>query len=171
MPRFNLRFVIPLIVLSLPAPAQTTLAPADQTAIRAVLDNQITSWNHHDMHAYVADMTPDVEWVNVVGMHWVGRDEVYQAHQRYHETIFKTRSLQPWSSVTLRAITPDVVIATTVGDGEGFTGTDGRVFPPSTSILTYVLVHRDGRWLITSAHNTTVDPHAAHNNPIQPPAK
>ena len=160
---------IPFLALSLAsALAQApALAPADETAIHAVLDRQIESWNHHDMKAYVADMTPDVEWVNIVGMWWRGRDEVYRAHEKYHETIFKTRSLSPWKEVSIRPITPDVAVATAIGDGEGFTGNGGRVFPPSTSILTYVLVHRDGRWLITSAHNTTLDPPAAPNNPIK----
>ncbi len=166
----NLRSGLALIPLALAlgsaAPAQT-LNPSDQTAIRAVLDRQVDSWNHHDMKAYVADMTPDVEWVNIVGMWWRGQDEVFRAHQRYHETIFKTRSLQPWKEVSIRSVTPDVAIATALGDADGFTGTDGRVFPPSTSILTFVFVHRGGRWLITEAHNTTVDPHAAHSNPIQ----
>jgi uncharacterized protein (TIGR02246 family) len=167
-----MRFFRPaLILLSLAIPflasAQSpTLPAADQTAIRAVLDRQIEAWNHHDMRAYVADMTPDVEWINIVGMRWRGRDDVYTAHEKYHETIFKTRKLSPWTTVDIRAITPDVAVVTAIGDGEGFTGSDGRVFPPSTSILTYVLIHRDGRWLIAEAHNTTVDPHAAKNNPI-----
>jgi len=146
--------------------AQTpSVSAADQAAIRAVLDRQIEAWNHHDMKAYVADMTPDVEWINIVGMWWRGK--VYRAHEKYHETIFKTRNLQPWKEVSIRAVSADVAVATAIGDGEGFTGTDGRIFPPSTSILTYVLVRRDGHWLIAEAHNTTVDPRAAHNNPIQ----
>lgn len=143
-----------------------TLPPTDETAIRAILNRQIEAWNQHDMKAYVADMAPDVEWINIVGMWWRGKDEVYRAHEAYHETIFKHRSLSPWSELNIRAITPDVAVATAIGDGEGFTGTDGRVFPPSTSILSYVLVRRDGKWWITEAHNTVVDPHAAHNNPI-----
>lgn len=157
-------------LLSVPALAQT-LTPADQTAIRAVLDNEITAWNHHDMRAYVADMAPDVEWVNVVGIRWVGKDEVFRAHQRYHETIFKNRTLQPWTSVDIRAVTPEVAIATAIGSGDGFTGSDGRVSPPSTGVLTFVLVHRSGRWLIAEGHNTRVDPLAAPNNPVQHEAR
>ena len=144
-----------------------TLPPADDAAIHAILDRQVETWNRHDMKAYVADMTPDVEWVNIVGMWWRGRDEVYRAHQAYHQTIFKNRNLKPWTTVSLRPITPDVVIATAIGDGDAFTGAGGRFFPASTSILTYVLVHREGRWLIASAHNTTIDPKAADNNPIK----
>ncbi len=160
------RVALSLVLMAAPALAQT-LAPADQTAIRAVLDNEITAWNHHDMHAYVADMTDDVEWVNIVGMRWVGKDEVFRAHQRYHETIFKNRTLQPWTTVDIRSVTPDVAIVTAVGDADGFTGTDGRIHPPSTSMLTFVLVHRSGRWLIAEGHNTTVDALLAPNNPIK----
>ncbi len=172
MRHFHAGLLSVLLLLPMAATAQTpTLSAADETAIHAVLDRQVTSWNQHDMKAYVADMTPDVEWVNIVGMWWRGRDEVYRAHQKYHETIFKTRNLQPWKEVSIRGIAPGVAVATAIGDGDGFTGGGGRVFPPSTSILTYVFVRRDGRWWITEAHNTTVDPAAAPNNPIQRAAK
>ena len=159
-----LAFAASLVPASAQAP---TLTPADQTAIRAVINNQITAWNLHDMHAYVADMTPDVEWVNVVGMRWVGRDDVFKAHQQYHQTIFKTRTLHPFTTLDIRAITPDVAVVTASGEADGYTTPDGLARPASTSMLTYVLVHRDGRWLITEAHNTTVDPRAAPHNPIQ----
>ncbi|MGA2850083.1 MAG: SgcJ/EcaC family oxidoreductase [Terracidiphilus sp.] len=164
--RRGFAFIFVALIVSSSMAQTPTLAAADEAAIRAVLDRQIESWNHHDMKAYVADMTPDVEWINVVGMRWQGRDEVYRAHETYHQTIFKNRNLQPWKLVSIRAITPDVAIATTSGDADGYTTPDGRARPPSTSMLTYVLVHRDGRWMITEGHNTTVDPVAAPNNPI-----
>ena len=43
---------------------------ADEGAIRAILDRQTDAWNKHDMEAFVADTMPDVDWINVVGMHW-----------------------------------------------------------------------------------------------------
>jgi uncharacterized protein (TIGR02246 family) len=165
--RFALLFILSAASVAAAVAQAPALSTSDETAIRAVLDGQIEAWNHHDMKAYVAQMTPDVEWINIVGMWWRGRDEVYRAHEAYHETIFKHRDLQPWKTVSIRAITRDVAVATAIGDGDGFTGTDGRVFPPSTSMLSYVMVRRDGHWLIAQAHNTTVDPHAAGNNPIK----
>ena len=47
---------------------------ADEAAIRAILDRQTDAWNRHDMDAFVADAMPDVDWINVVGMHWKGRE-------------------------------------------------------------------------------------------------
>jgi hypothetical protein len=54
----------------LPALCQARpVAAADASAIRAVIDRQRDAWNRHDMDAFVADTTPDVDWVNIVGMH------------------------------------------------------------------------------------------------------
>jgi len=36
------------------------------------------------MHAFVADTTPDVDWANIVGMHWEGRDTVRRPHLVLH---------------------------------------------------------------------------------------
>jgi uncharacterized protein (TIGR02246 family) len=64
------------------------VADADASAIRAVIDRQMDSWNRHDMDAFVADMTADVDWVNIVGMHWEGRDTVRRVHAVLHKGIF-----------------------------------------------------------------------------------
>ena len=50
-----------------------------QKAIEAQIDAFITSWNKHDfsdMKNYIAE---DCDFVNVVGMHWKGREEVQYA--------------------------------------------------------------------------------------------
>ena len=49
------------------------VSPEDATAIRAILDRQGDAWNRHDMDAFVAETMPDLDWINVVGMHWKGR--------------------------------------------------------------------------------------------------
>ncbi len=157
---------LPLVLAcSLIAQAPPTLAPSDQAAIRTIINAQIETWNRHDMKAYTADMADDVQWVNVVGMVWRGKAEVYQAHETYHQTIFRTRNLSPLSMLEIRAVTPDVAIVTASGEADGFTTTSGRAMPPSTSMLTYVLVRRGGRRWIVEGHNTTVDPRAT--NPIK----
>jgi hypothetical protein len=40
------------------------------------------------MDAFVADTTPNVDWVNIVGMHWEGRETVRKAHVVLHKGIF-----------------------------------------------------------------------------------
>jgi uncharacterized protein (TIGR02246 family) len=56
------------------------VSTADATAIRAVIDRQIDAWNRHDMEAFVADTTPDVDWINIVGVHWRGPRYVSSGH-------------------------------------------------------------------------------------------
>ena len=40
------------------------------------------------MEAFVADTVPDVDWINVVGMHWTGRETVLRAHAVLHKGMF-----------------------------------------------------------------------------------
>jgi uncharacterized protein (TIGR02246 family) len=71
----------------------TTVPEKDAAEIRAELQGMQDAWNRHDMKAFVSCMSDDVEWVNVVGMWWKGKDQVYRAHEAFHQTIFKNRQL------------------------------------------------------------------------------
>jgi hypothetical protein len=37
------------------------VSPADEAAIRTIIDRQTEAWNKHDMAAFVADAMPDVD--------------------------------------------------------------------------------------------------------------
>ena len=147
--------------------APTAVPATDAAAIRAIIDGMTDAWNAHDTKAMVANMTEDVQWVNVVGMWWKGKAQVLQAHEAFHQTIFKHRQLHTPETVALRAITPDVVIATIVQPSDGFTTPDGHVNPPGRDVLTEVFVRHSGRWLLTEGHNTTLVEAAQRSNPIK----
>ena len=95
------------------------VSPEDATAIRAILDRHVDAWNRHDMDAYVADATPDVDWINVVGMHWKGRDTVRRAHAVLHTGMFAHSRLLPPEQSEMRQIAPNVVIETHINRREG----------------------------------------------------
>src|SRR3984885_6541135 len=82
---------------------------ADEAAIRAILDRQTDAWNRHDMDAFVADMMTDVDWVNVVGMHWEGGETVRRAHAVLHKGMFANSRLLPPEITMLREIAPNIV--------------------------------------------------------------
>ena len=44
---------------------------------------------------------------------------------------------------------------------------DGQVMPPDRNVLTEVFVQRDGRWLVTQGHNTTINEMAAKHDPAK----
>ena len=147
-------------------PVAEPLSEADATAIRAVIDRQVEAWNRHDMCAFVADATPDLHWVNIVGLHWQGRDTVHRAMAMQHEAIFsRSRMLAP-KMVQLRRIAPDVVIAVRDSqiEGAGLTSR-GTPYPDGGNILTLVFVKTDMGWRICHGHNTSVNREAVRRDP------
>lgn len=145
---------------------QASVVPEkDAAEIHAALSGMGEAWNHHDMKAFVSYMTDDVEWVNVVGMWWRGKAQVFKAHEAFHKTIFKNRQLHEPETVVLRAVARDTVIVTSVGKADGFTTPSGHVEPPSRNVLTEVFVRRDGRWLVAEGHNTTIVEEAQAHDP------
>jgi uncharacterized protein (TIGR02246 family) len=139
----------------------------DAVEIRAALKGMEEAWNRHDMKAFVSYMTDDVEWVNVVGMWWKGKAQVYQAHEAFHQTIFKNRQLHAPERTELKLLAPDCVLVTMIAKADGFTSPSGQVEPPGRSVLTEVFVRRIGKWLVVQGHNTTLVEEAQRSNPVK----
>ena len=89
---------------------RTSVPAADVAAIRAILDRQTDAWNRHDMEAFVADTMPDVDWINVVGMHWEGRETMLRAQAVLHKGIFANSRLLPPEITMVREIAPNVIV-------------------------------------------------------------
>lgn len=151
-----------------PAQAGPPLSAADKAAIGATLRQFGKNLNDHrfsDMPGYV---TPDISFVNVVGMFWQGATDVQRAHQAVFDRIYHGAVFTPTdpSQTVMRAITPEVVLVTS------------RVAPPNRSdlpapaggsahtLFTTLLVKRQGQWRITFCQNTPVDGQAAANDPV-----
>lgn len=125
------------------------------------------AWNRHDMKAFVSCMSDDVEWVNVVGMWWKGKDQVYRAHEAYHQTIFKNRQLHDSETTVMRSVSPDTVIVTEIVPADAYTTPDGQPRPASRNVLTEVFVRRSGKWMLVEGHNTVLVEASQKNNPIK----
>lgn len=167
--------ILGALCMSTPAYTAPTSAlsvdPGDDAAIRAVMTRQADAWNRHDLDAYVAETTPDVEWVNVVGMHWVGRETVKRAHAVLHRTMFAHSRLTPPKSVEMRQVAPGVVITVTTGGIEGVGRTpDGGAYPEDGNIMTEVFLKTPQGWRIAHAHNTNIVARAVAHDPANAPA-
>lgn len=145
--------------------AQTPPTPKDAAEIHQALDGIQAAWNHHEMKAFISYMTDDVEWVNIVGMCWRGKAQVFLAHDRMHRTTFKDRQWHDAETTAMRQVAPGVVIVTEAVPMDGFPSPDGTQAQPNRNMLTLVFVHRDGRWLVAEGHNTVIDPQAAAHDP------
>jgi uncharacterized protein (TIGR02246 family) len=138
----------------------------DEKAIRQVVEDYETLWNKHDMSTFGNLFTDDAEWVNVVGHIWRGKAVIKKAHQVVHETNFKNRNMK-LDDMTVRFIRPDVAVSIVKWTLDGFEAPDGRHFPKGPNVATLVFVKQDGKWLISSGENVTVDPVAAKFDPVR----
>jgi uncharacterized protein (TIGR02246 family) len=162
------RAALPLLVLLAALPhatlAQTAVAD-DDAAIRAAARSFESGWNAHDMNAMFQSFAPDIEFVNIVGMHWRGLPDVKRAHQMMHDTYFKTVP-NHIEDVQVHQFSADAALAVVRWKKGAFMPPDGIARPESRDIMSMFMVKRDGRWLVSAVHNTPIDEIAARFNPV-----
>ncbi len=127
----------------------------DEVGVNAVVHGFEDAWNRHDMDAFSMLFATDADFVNVVGMRWVGRDAIKQHHAASHATIFKSSTLKI-GNTTVRFLKADVATTRSGWMLSGITSETGQIAPTRTGILTHVLERIDGRWLIVLTQNTDI---------------
>ncbi len=146
------------------------VSAADSAAIATVLDHLTEAWNVHDMDAFVAETTPDVDWVNVVGMHWKGRAAVRKAHIAFHKSMFAKSTLMPPKINEMRELGPGVVLVVYISKIEGVGPTPGGTpYPGDGAIMSMMLVKTPEGWRIAHAHNTNINAMAVAHDPARSP--
>lgn len=137
----------------------------DKELIQNQIEAMIESWNQHDFSNMKNYTTEDVDWVNVVGMWWKGRDEVQFAHDAFHETMFRDVKMDLKNS-KIRFITEDVAVAHIVTHYGEYNTPDGKKMGNTDDIATLVYVKRNGKWLLTAGENVTVNEAAKPHDPV-----
>jgi uncharacterized protein (TIGR02246 family) len=127
----------------------------DEVGVNAVVLGFEDAWNRHDMDAFAMLFAADADFVNVIGMRWVGRDAIKQQHTASHATMFKTSTLKI-ERTTVRFLKPDVATARSVWTLSGITSETGQSAPSRTGILSHVLESIEGHWLIQLTQNTDI---------------
>ncbi len=177
--KYSARLVSCLILLSLAPGEQTcsgqppkatsaltaTISTENELAIRKTVAGIEEAWNSHNMKAYGALLTEDVQWVNVVGMHWRGHEAVMAAHVAFHETIFKNHKIKT-DHIEIRSLGTGIALAVVTTTNDAFTTPDGSVVPKRQNRQSYVMREGSGKWKITHCHNVPVDPIAAKFDPV-----
>ena len=109
------------------------------------------------MDAFVADTVPDVDWINVVGRHWKGRETVRDEHAKLHTGMFANSRMLTAEVTMMREIAPNVIVETHVNRIEGVGALpSGAPYPDSGNLITLVFVKTQAGWRIAHAHNTTI---------------
>lgn len=161
----SLIFVLVISSVSLtPLYAQTDAK--DVKAVKDVAAKYEKSWNKHNMDAMFDLFTEDSDWVNIVGMHWIGRADSKKAHQISHDTMFKNTPLKI-DEIYVRRISKDTAVAVlTISMGD-FATPAGDIIKDSKDRMSLFMVKQKGRWLIAHGHNTAIDLRALPNDPIK----
>src|SRR6476661_7694236 len=146
--------------------ATNELSKEDDQAVRKIVAGYEEAWNAHDMKSLARLFREDAEWVNKVGMHWRGRDEIMVAHTAFHQTIFKNHKYRT-DAVETRSVALGVAVAVVTETFDGFTTPDGQVMPKARNRLTYVLVKGTDGWKIAHGQNVVVDEEAAKHDPVK----
>jgi uncharacterized protein (TIGR02246 family) len=95
----------------MPTPKPSAAHSKDATArVKSIVASLAESWNRHDMAAFAAGFCDDADFVNVIGMHWQGRQEIEAKHAQTHRTIFRNSVLQI-VEVTVRFLSPSIALA------------------------------------------------------------
>ena len=139
------------------------LVADDESAVRALVDEFANTWNRHDMGAMHELDTDDVEWINVVGHHWVGRATVYKGHVAIHKGM-SAKTTMSVESVTIRPIAPGVAVAVATMHFGPSLDPDYPWVVAAKTRGSFTMVKRDGTWKIAHFQNTVIDPKAENDD-------
>jgi uncharacterized protein (TIGR02246 family) len=137
----------------------------DQQAIEKQIDAMFTSWNNHNYNDMDQYITPDCDWVNIVGMWWQGSKQVQFAHQAYHNAMFKNTSLTK-KQVKIILLSNDVALVHLLSRVGSFTTPSGMVMPEGDDMATLVFVKKNNGWMLRAGENVTVNAEAEKFNPV-----
>jgi len=135
----------------------------DETAIRQILDSEVTTWNKGDTDGYSRHFAAEGTFTNIRGMFFTGHQEFRDRHEAIFKGEFRGTSLKQ-EIVSLRFIGPDVAIGETLTWVSGFPKAGP---PPGTPVdakgrlrtrLLQVLKKDGGEWKIVVYHNVDVKP-------------
>lgn len=145
-------------------PVMATEALASQAD--KTLNAWVDAWNREDLDAMFALFVPEAHWVNIVGMHWQGRDAVEKAHRAYFDIMFRgvKQRLLATESLTPLPGGGAVVVACLAVDS--FRQPNGVVKPPSEDRLTLVMVPRGENLAIVHGANIAIVAEAQQHDPV-----
>lgn len=115
----------------------------DQEAIKEIEAHWQDAWNRHDMKAFAALVSEDVDFITVAGIWLKGRAEFESHHARMHQMQFRDSM---WTTVEtqIRFLKPDVAVVHVRWGITGDRDPDGTPRQPRRGVFTRVVMKRGG---------------------------
>ncbi|MEO9872514.1 SgcJ/EcaC family oxidoreductase [Ekhidna sp.] len=118
----------------------------------------VDAWNDRDACSLANLFIEDAEFINVVGLWWHKRNDIWKAHDYGLKVIFNKSNLE-LRKVTTKEISIDVSIVHARMKLTGQTSYGGVVSPADRmNIFSFVMRKEAKGWVCVSAHNTDVIP-------------
>lgn len=115
-------------------------------------------WNERQAAGIASLFKEDAEFVNVVGLWWHNRQDIYKAHDYGLKVIFKDSEIK-MTKTRIKYILENVAIVHAKMKLTGQTG-HGEVNQPAMrqTLFTFVAEQTPQGWICVSAHNTDIAP-------------
>lgn len=155
------------VMTAVPAFSQTPPTTNDRAAVQAWLDECAAAWADSDAERMYRTATDDLEWINIVGMHWRGKAEVVRAHEVYLTTMFRGVPLTLREIESLRSVGSDAVLAVVRWSVGQFTTPTGHIVPAADDRMTLVFQRTADGLRLAHGANIQIDPVAAASDPIR----
>ncbi len=125
---------------------------ADETMIRANVEQMMKGWNAKSGAEFAKPFSEDADYVVIDGMQIKGRAVIDKGHQRIFDTIYKNTTLS-LAADSIRFLRPDVAV---VHASALLKLTAGDATRTTSAKMTLVMIKTDGRWEIAAFQNTAV---------------
>lgn len=128
----------------------------DEQLVREVVSAFVADYNNGDFKNAPTYTTDDWVHINPGGGITRGRDKVLKEVRAVHKTMLKGVSITI-ESMTVHFVTPDVALVDAVHKSDSYvTPEDGVKHENERQIKTYVIVKRNGKWLLALDQNTII---------------
>jgi len=128
----------------------------DEQLVREVVSAFVADYNNGDFKNAPIYTTDDWVHINPGGGITRGRDKVLKEVRAIHKTMLKGVSITI-ESMTVHFVTPDVALVDAVHKSDGYvTPEDGVKHENERQIKIYVIVKRNGKWLLALDQNTII---------------
>jgi uncharacterized protein (TIGR02246 family) len=128
----------------------------NEQLVREVVSAFVADYNNGDFKNAPTYTTDDWVHINPGGGITRGRDKVLKEVRAIHKTMLKGVSITI-ESMTAHFVTPDVALVDAVHKSDSYvTPEDGVKHENERQMKTYVIVKRNGKWLLALDQNTII---------------
>jgi uncharacterized protein (TIGR02246 family) len=134
------------------------LEEEDRLGIQDIINEYVDSWNLRECKGFGDGFTEDADFVNIFGMHFIGRTEIEERHLRILQTFLKGSQLEILNT-QLREVQPGLVIAIIHWNLKGFRSPGTDLSQPGEAregVFSHVFIKSEDKWEITATQNTLI---------------